>query len=124
MVRSTTSVSASSAGTSPWRRFVDSALSLQCKATVLLVVVTLTVTAGVSGYLLRYSAILARDQHHEQLVQAASMLARAAAVTMSNGDREGLATLVHDAANGRPLQYAIVTDKLGRELASAKDRRY
>ena len=124
MVRSTTSVSASSAGKGPWRRFVDSALSLQCKATVLLVVVTLTVTAGVSGYLLRYSGILARDQHHDQLVQAASMLARAAAVTLSNGDQEGLATLVHDAANGRPLHYAIVTDKLGRELASAMDRRY
>ncbi len=123
MVQLPTSVSESAAGTGPWRRIVDSVLSLQCKATVLLVVVTLTVTAGVSGYLLRYSAILAREQHHEQLAQAAAMLARAAAVTLSNGDREGLATLVHDAANGRPLQYAIVTDKLGRELASAKDRR-
>ena len=74
MVRLPASVSGSSAGTGPWRQLVDSVLSLQCKATVLLVVVTLAVTAGVSGYLLRYSAILAREQHHEQLAQAAAML--------------------------------------------------
>ncbi len=124
MVRSSMPGSSTPPRTGLWRRWVDSALSLQCKATVLLIVLTLTPAAAVSGYLLYHSGRLAREQDHARLAEAAAMLTRAAAVTLASGDGEGLATLVADAVNGRPLLYVVVTDLDGRELASAESRHF
>src|SRR3989304_2897345 len=69
---------------------VDSLLSLQFKATVLVVVLTLSVTAAVSGYLLQSSGQLAREQHDEQMVSAAAPLAKAAGAILAGEDPEGL----------------------------------
>src|SRR3972149_1721676 len=66
-------------------RGMDSLLSLQFKATVLVVVLTLSVTAAVSGYLLQSSGQLAREQHDEQMVSAAALLAQAAGAVLSGG---------------------------------------
>ena len=50
-------------GGSFWRRLVDTALSLQFKATGLVVILTLSVAAAVSGYLMQSSEELARSEH-------------------------------------------------------------
>ncbi len=101
---------------------VNAALSLQCKATVLVVVLMLTVVGAVSGYLLRSSVKLARGHQDEHLVQLASMLGKAAAATLAAGEREALATLAEKAANGTPLLYVVFSDVEGRNLAAGEHR--
>ncbi len=105
-----------------WHRFIDTVLSLQCKATGLVVVLTLSVTALVSGYLLRTSARVIQQRHDAQSVQMASMLATAAAPPLAEGDLEALQALADDAADGDPLLYVIFSDVDGRQLAVAQHR--
>ena len=100
-------------------RLVEAVLSLQCKATVLVVALTLTVTAMVSGYFLRSSIALSRRQHDEQLVQLAAMLTGSAADKLARGATDALQALAEDAANGYPLVYVVFSDVEGRELAAA-----
>lgn len=105
-----------------WQRLADAALSLRCKATGLVVVLTLSVTAVVSGYLLQSSEQLARDEHDTQMIQMASMLAKAAGATIAGGDRDALQALATEAANGAPLTYVIFSDVDGHQLAVAEHR--
>lgn len=107
---------------SAFGRVIDSLLSLQFKATVLVVVLTLSVTAAVSGYLLQSSGQLAREQHDEQMVSAAALLAKAAGAIMAGGDNEELKALAVESANGLPLLYVIFSDADGRQLAVAEHR--
>lgn len=93
--------------------------SLQWKATLLVVALTVFMTAAVSGYLLRCSEELAREQHRTQVSQAAALLAKGAAIAIVNNDQAGLETLVKDAANGNPLLRVTVTDTTGRVLVDA-----
>ena len=104
------------------RRLVDAALSLQCKATVLIAVLMLTVVGTVSGYLLRSSLKLARGHQDEQLVQLASMLGKAAAAPLAGGEREALGALADKAANGAPLLYVVFWDVDGRDLVAGEHR--
>lgn len=101
--------------------FRASLMSLQFKATTLVVALTLSVTAAASSYLLRSSLELARQDHEQGLAGLAAMLARAAADPLVRGDSAGLAALAEDVADGRPLLYAIFTDFEGAELAAAVD---
>lgn len=101
--------------------FRASLMSLQFKATTLVVALTLSVTAAASSYLLRSSLELARQDHEQGLATLAAMLARAAVDPMARGDSAGLDALAEDVADGRPLLYAIFTDVEGRELAAAVD---
>lgn len=103
-------------------RVMDSLLSLQFKATALVVVLTLSVTAAVSGYLLRSSGQLARAQHDEQMVSAAALLAKAASAILAGGDYTELKALAVESANGLPLLYVIFSDAEGRQLAVAEHR--
>ncbi len=103
-----------------WRRTLEAASSLQCKATGLVVVLTLSVTAAVSGYLLQSSGKLARDEHDTYMVQIASMLAKAAGATFATGDVDALQELATESANGAPLLYVIFSDVEGRQLAVAE----
>ena len=103
-----------------WRRVIVALASLQFKATTLVVVLTLSVTAAASGYLLRSSVELAREQHNEQLVQLAAMLVRAAAIPCAERDLAALDALAAEAADGSPLLYVMFTDIGGGELASAQ----
>ena len=105
-----------------WQRFLDAVLSLQCKATGLVVILTLAVTAAVSGYLLRSSGELVRDQHDTYMVQVAAVLAKAAAATFASGDLTALQELATESANGAPLLYVIFSDVDGRQLAVAEHR--
>ncbi|MGD2108543.1 MAG: diguanylate cyclase [Phycisphaerae bacterium] len=104
----------------PRPRFIDTLLSLQFKATALVVVLTLSVTALVSGYLLQSSARVIQRRHDAQSVQMASMLAAAAAPRVAEGDLAALQALADDAADGDPLLYVIFSDIEGRELAVAQ----
>ncbi len=104
-------------------RALDSLLSLQFKATALVVVLTLAVTAAVAGYILRSSGELAREQHDAQMVHAAGLLAKAAASIIATGDVAELKPLALEAANGHPLLYVIFSDADGKQLAVAEDRR-
>ena len=94
------------------RRLLDAALSLKCKATGLVVVLTLAVSASVSGYLLQSSGELARDEHDIQMVHMASVLAKAAAATMITGDLEGLQALAAESANSLPASARIILFRL------------
>ncbi len=103
-------------------RLLDSLLSLQFKTTALVVVLTLTVTIGVSGYLLQSSGELAREQHDEQMVSAAALLAKAAGAIIASGDLSELKALAVESANGLPLLYVIFSDAEGKQLAVAEHR--
>jgi len=94
--------------------------SLQWKATLLVVALTVFMTAAVSGYLLRCSEELAREQHRTQVAQAAALLAKGAAIAITNNDRVGLETLAREAANGNPLLRVTITDSEGALLADAR----
>jgi len=93
--------------------------SLQWKATLLVVALTVFMTAAVSGYLLRCSEELAREQHRTQVAQAAALLAKGAAIAITNNDRVGLETLAREAANGNPLLRVTINDAEGALLADA-----
>jgi len=105
-----------------WQRFWDTAMSLQCKTTALVVVLTLAVTAAVSGYLLRSSGELARDEHDAHMVQVTAMLAKAAAATIASNDLDALEMLARESATGEPLLYVIFSDADGHQLAVAERR--
>lgn len=102
-----------------WRGLVDAALSLQCKATVLVVVLTLSVTAAVTGYLLRASVRLLAQQRDEKMVQLTAMAAKAAAAALASGDVEALQSLAEETVDGVPLTYVAFLDIEGHELAAA-----
>jgi diguanylate cyclase (GGDEF)-like protein len=104
---------------SVWNRLLSIVLSLQCKATGLVVVLTLSVTAAVSGYLIHSSGQFARAEHAAQMVQMAKVLAKAGATVIAAGDLDKLTALAKDSANGAPLLYVIFSDVDGRQLAAA-----
>ena len=108
--------------TSPLRRLVVTAHSLQFKATVLVVALTLCVTAAVSTYFLQSSIQFVNRQHHEQLVQSTALLAKAMAIPWAQDDLDTLQSLASDAANGMPLLYVVIFDANGNELAAAASR--
>lgn len=105
-----------------WQRVLEATSSLQFKATGLVVVLTLSVTAAVSGYLLQSSGKLAREEHDTYMVQMAGMLAKAAGATFATGDLDALQELATESANGAPLLYVIFSDVEGRQLAVAEHR--
>lgn len=96
--------------------------SLQFKATALVVVLTLSVTAIVSGYLLESSGELARQQHDTQVVNSAAVLARAAGSIIARNNLDELRALAIESANGHPLLYVIFSDTNGKQLAVAEHR--
>ncbi len=104
------------------RRVLDSLSSLQFKATVLVVVLTLAVTAAVAGYILRTSGRLAREQHDAQTVNAAGLLAKVAAAIITSGRQDELKALAVESANGQPLLYVIFSNPQGEQLAVAEHR--
>lgn len=104
-------------------RLLDSMFSLQFKATALVVILTLSVTAAVVAYLLRGSGQLASELHGEQMLGSAALLARAAAPLM-DGDHEALDQLARDSADGQPLMYVIFSDVSGHPIAGAEFRNF
>lgn len=105
-----------------WSVAREAVCTLQFKATALVVVLTLSVTAAVAGYLLQTSGKLARAQHEEQLITAASLLADAAGTMLAANDCLYLQRLAEDRANGFPLLYVIITDANGTQMAMAEHR--
>jgi diguanylate cyclase (GGDEF)-like protein len=105
-----------------WRDLMASSRSLQVRATILVVVLTLSVSTVVSGYLLRSSIRAARDLHINQTVRMASMLARATGPLVASEDRTALQALVEDMTGGPALLYVQVLSPEREELASAQRR--
>ncbi|MCZ6665171.1 MAG: diguanylate cyclase [Gammaproteobacteria bacterium] len=102
------------------RRLLNALSSLKCKATGLVVVLTLAASATAAGYLLQSSGKLARDQHDTQILYIASALAREASHPLGQADQPALQALAAESANGSPLLYVIFTDIDGRRLAVAE----
>ncbi len=102
-----------------WREILQDATSLRCKTTVCAVVLTLAVTAAVSGFLLRSSVKAARDIHDEQAMHLAVLLSEAVAAPLEDDDQTALNTLLTNCTHNA-LAFAIVTDAEGHELASAE----
>lgn len=96
--------------------------SLQFKATALVVVLTLSVTAIVSGYLLESSGEFSRQQHDTEMVNSAAVLARAAGAVIASGKLDDLKALAIESANGQPLLYVIISDEKGKQLTVAEHR--
>jgi diguanylate cyclase (GGDEF)-like protein len=103
-----------------WGRLKQAALSLQFRATALVVILMMSVAAAASGYLLQSSVKLAQEQHKEQLIQLAAMLAKTSAQQCAERDSARLRVLAREAADGMPLLYVVFTDLDGLELASAR----
>lgn len=103
-------------------QFGSAVRSLQFKATALVVVLTLSVTAIVSGYLLESSGEFARQEHDAQMVSSAAVLARAAGVAFTTKKLDDLKALAIESANGQPLLYVIISDEKGNQLAVAEHR--
>ncbi|MDO8629998.1 MAG: diguanylate cyclase [Phycisphaerales bacterium] len=103
-------------------RFVDAVTSLQFKTTALVVVLTLSVTTAVAAYLLQSGGELARQQHGEEILSSAALLARAASPMLASDDPQAIQRLADEAANGNPLLYVIVMDADGAAVASAEYR--
>lgn len=110
-------VSESTSGTK-WSGLVGATHSLQWKATVLVVVVTLSVTAAVSGYLVRASLWITHKQHLDHLVEVAGVLSKAAAPLMESGDQAALQALATGVVTGTTMEYAVFTDAGGDLLAA------
>lgn len=95
-------------------------LSLRCKATALVVIVSVTATAVVSGYLLHHSGQLSFKEHEQHVVEAASLLSKAMSGQLANNDQKGLMEIAKDFANGAPLLYVVIADAEGKQLAVAQ----
>ncbi len=93
--------------------------SIQIKATVLVVAMTLAVTVGVAGYLLESTREVARHEHDLQLLNAASLFAKAVEPPLSAKDVDALSSLVEEAADGSPFYYVVVTDVNDKRIAQA-----
>ncbi len=104
------------------RGLLGAAQTLQFKATVLVVLLTLSVAAAVAGYILKTSATVVRDQHRSHLVQLAGLLSKAAESQWSTRDPSNLKRLARRVANGDPVKYVIITDAEGHVYASAQSR--
>ena len=102
---------------------VKALTSLQCKATLLIVFLTLGVTAAVSAYLLRYGNQLVRAEQTGNLIQAASLLAQAVQPALADGDRGRIEEVVGRMANGVSIVFAAVADADGNTIASVKHPR-
>jgi len=105
---------------SVWKRLADAAMSLQCKGVVIVIVMGMTVTATVAGYLLDTSVKVARRHQDEDIVQLAAILSKAATAAYSTSSAGVLRELAQKAANGAPMLYVVFLDKEGRELAAAE----
>ncbi len=107
-------------GATRLRGLIDALLSLQCRTTAVVVILTLGVTAAVSGYLLKSSETLVRSQSDSQLVQMAATLASAASGMLAAGDRQGIKQLAEEAVRGKSLAYVVITDAAGGLVVQAK----
>ena len=102
---------------SAWQRLTRAGSSLKCKATGLMVILILAVSASVSGYLLRSTGELARNQHDTHMISVAAMLSKAAGPIMVERDLDALRALAKTSANGAPLLYVIFSDEKGNQIA-------
>ncbi len=113
--------------TNSWERYrrrravITMLCSLQVKATLLVVGMTLCVTGGVATYLLDTTRKASRNEQDVQLINAASLLAKSVERSMLEDDLPALEDLVDAAANGSPLQYVVITDPGGRRVAQASN---
>jgi len=101
---------------------LDLLQTLQFKATTLVVGLTLVIVGAVSGYLLQSSGRLAKEQTDAQIVNAASVLAKAASGVWDIDSPKALQDLARQSANGVPLLYAVFTDPTGKVVANAEHR--
>lgn len=93
-----------------WRGLLDAALSLQCKATLLVVAVTGGMTALASGYLVQSSVHVLRENRDAEVSRLAGMLARLAAEPLAECDLGALASMARDGVSSVPLAYLVVFD--------------
>ncbi len=103
-----------------WARWGVVLTSLQFKATTVVVVLTLTVTSAVAVYLLRWGGELDRQRHDQEVVAAASLLARASAPLLEANDLTTLRRLLDESADGQPLLYVEIVDADGSPIAVAE----
>ena len=102
-----------------WETIIHLASSLQCKLTVVMLMLIFVVTAAASGYLLHSSGRIAVADHERHLVHLSNALSRTVAAKWPEGKFQEANMLATEVADGHPLLYFFITDTEGRELASA-----
>ena len=102
-----------------WKTIIHLVSSLQCKLTVVMLILIFVVTAAASGYLLHSSGRIAVADHERHLVHLSNALSRTVAAKWPEGKFQEAKTLATEVADGHPLLYFFITDTEGRELASA-----
>jgi len=106
-----------------WLGSIWAALSsIQIKATLLVVSMTLAVTIGVVGYLLESTRQMARLEHDVQLLNAASLFAKALEPHLISNNLPAIKSLVEEAADGSPFYYVVVTGVHDERIAQAFHR--
>lgn len=93
--------------------------SLQFKATVLVVALTLGVTAVVTSYFLQVSLRISQEEYGRQLRESASMLSTTLGYTWERYQPREFQALINAAVEEGPLDFVRITDVRGRPRAVA-----
>ena len=94
-------------------------LTLQAKATALVVGLTFVVTAATATYILNSSGELSRQLIEGHIVDVAALLARDAARVMEAGGADGLKHFAESAMDTRSVLYVVISSPDGQPLAGA-----
>ena len=98
----------------------DTLFGLQCRATVLLVMVMLVATTVLCGFSVEKTWLLAGRLGHKQAVRHAALIAKLASGPMQRGDRKSLEHLAGELTGGDLLWFVQFTDAAGGVMASAE----
>lgn len=104
---------------SVWRQFLEAGLSLKWKATILVVVLTISVTSVVAGFVFRAGFASNAVNPGPRAIQVAMKLVGEAAPFVEGGKLSALSALATETANGKPLHYVAFFNLAGECLASA-----
>lgn len=98
----------------------DTLFGLQCRATVLLVMVMLLATTVLCGFSIEKTWLLTSRLAHKQAVRHAAMVAKLASEPMRRGHCESLEQLAAELTGGDLLLFVQFTDVAGDVVASAE----
>jgi len=100
------------------RRWLRVSSSLQVKATVLVVALTILVTAVVSGYVVRATVHLLQQQRDTEALRLTTLVATSAARSLATGQIKQLRLLAEELTDGQSFVFVEFLDPGGRELAT------
>lgn len=107
------------AGDSWASRLRATIVGLQCKSTVLVVGLLLSITVVLCSLSIEHAWRMTNRLERERTLEQAVMASKLAAALMQRDNRAQLQRLADEIATGDPLWFVVITDVQGRTLASA-----